>query len=107
MQKRLVSLALVAVALLALAGPALAASDSGIWLGYREYILNLGDGSIAETTVETLFVGGYTAGQFSNLDFGGDYRFAYGMSDRIWRASSGVEVPTEGRYYSLEASGGV
>ena len=107
MRKRVVSFSLAALALLLLAGPALAASGSGIWLGYQKYVLDLGDGSIAETTVETLFVGGYTAGSFTNLDFGGDYRFSYGMSDRIWRDSSGVTVPTDGHFYALGADGGV
>lgn len=107
MGRKLGVLLLPVLALLVVAVPALGVGDSGLWAVSQEYTLNLGGGGIASTTVGATFIGGYTAGRFSNLHFEGDYRLAFGFADRLMLGSGDTEAAIAGSYYLVNGNGAI
>lgn len=80
MKRILLVLAVALAAVFTVGGAALASSDTGFWFGNQDYQLALGAN---QADINVFFLGGYTAGHFTGTGFGGDYRFTYGVSDRL------------------------
>lgn len=92
-----VAVLLAFAGLLAVSGPARAASDTGLWCGGMEHRYDM-EGTTVDYTA--YFLGGYTTARVEGDQYTGEYRFTYGMSD-----SFNHGLNNDSHAYYLDAGG--